>query len=278
MHKKKSHLVVRNRIFTLHGDATSLNLACLKKSVFNVPLVSLSVLLGALMVFECTLEGAIVNNGGFELDATLVAPPDISFAPLTNWSPADSADGTTSVQGLDPNQYGLAPRATGSIAAAFTSTSSAPANSTASISQNVDTDSSKLYNLQLWIANPFQDPNARANLFAVIWNGVPVPLTLWNGNFAAPNPLNPPELAGTLGTYFVVAPGTDWFALTIQDLAPAAGPATQTNIKIAAQSNSYAILVDDVAVTETPEPSSVVLLLSGAALVGIRRKRRQQVS
>ena len=219
-------------------------------------------------------------NGGFEDGSTNPAPPDIATAPLTGWNPTPFT-GTdpnppngpielTQVTGLDTTDiYGLAPKG-GRIAAAFSSSPSTPANSLASISQDVSTVPTDLYKIEMWIANPFQDQNARANLFSIQWGATFIDLSLADPvHFAAPTGA-PNELAGDPGTY-VVAPGNPWFLLTIDNLPASAGPTT--TLKISGQNNNYATLVDDVVVT--PEPSSIVLLLAGGALIGARRRRNR---
>ena len=246
----------------------------LKKFALHSSLASFALLFSMLMVAALPLKGAIVANGDFELNTSAGA---VATAPLTNWAPANSALAVTQILGLDTTlTYGTVPHG-GSISVAFTSDPTAPANTTASISQTLTTDSTKTYNLQLWVANPVADVNSRQNLFSVIWNGAPVNLTLWNANFATPNPANPnaTELAGAAGTY-VVAGDTTWFVVNILNLVPGAG--STTTLKFEGQNNNYATLVDDVSVVETPEPSTMVLLIAGVALIGARRRRQQVTS
>jgi len=248
----------------------------LKKIAPNIPLGYIFMLFSMFVFSASMLKGAIVSNGDFEQDKT--GTP--ATAPLTNWSPTNSdASPTpqTTVKGQDPfYAYNFAQHTdNGSIAANFFSNTDAPANSMASISQTLTTDPTKSYNLQLWVANPYQDPNARANLFSVIWNGNAVKLSDVDPvHFAAPSGL-PTELNGDPGTY-VVKPNSPWFVVNINNLAPGLG--LSTNLVISGQNNNLATLVDDVAVTETPEPSSVVLLLAGTALIGVRRRRQQKIS
>ncbi len=247
----------------------------LKKSVLNSCFSSMALLLSVLLAISSPLKGAIVSNGDFEQNTL---PGAVASAPLTDWAPANSAFATTQVFGLDTTlTYGTVPHG-GSISVAFTSDASAPANATANISQTLTTDSTKTYNLQLWVANPVADVNSRQNLFSVIWNGAPVNLfSVDPVHFAVPNPANPiaTELAGAAGTY-VVAGDTTWFVVNILNLTPGAG--SSTTLRFEAQNNNYATLVDDVSVVETPEPSTMVLLVAGAALVGSRRRRQQATS
>lgn len=246
----------------------------LKKVSLKLSAGFIALLLSMLILPASTLDAAIVANGNFEQN---IVPGPIADAPLTNWAPTNSAGGVTQVFGQDTTlTYGTVPHG-GSISVAFTSDPTAPANTTASISQTLTTDSTKTYNLQLWVANPVADVNSRQNLFSVIWNGAPVNLTLWNANFATPNPSNPnaTELAGAPGTY-VVAGDTTWFVVNILNLVPGAG--STTTLRFEGQNNNYATLVDDVSVVETPEPSTLVLLVAGAALIGSRRRRQQKIS
>ena len=160
---------------------------------------------GMFIAASQSLEGAIVN-GGFEDNAILATPPSVSLAPLTFWNPTgvtiidpNPPNGPitiSSVIGMDPtNTYGLAAH-TGAIAAAFSSDPTAPANSMATISQQVNTLSGHSYNIQLWVANPYQDTNARANLFSVMWGSTLVDLSALDPVHFAPLTGAPNELAG----------------------------------------------------------------------------------
>jgi hypothetical protein len=244
----------------------------LNKTAQKAPFGLLATLLCVVLLLVPTLNAAIVANGDFE-DNLVLGP--VNEAPLTNWSPTGSAD--TQIFGHNTTlTYGVAPQS-GTIAVVFSSTASAPANSMGSISQTLTTDNTKQYNLALWVSNPVHDPDARLNLFSIYWNGAPVDLTLWNSNFAVPNPSNPStsELAGAPGTY-VLAGDTAWFLLYIQNLTPGSG--TTTNLTISAQNNDYVTLVDNVDVQETPEPSSVIMFCIGAGIVGLRRRRAQRAA
>lgn len=237
-----------------------------------------AVLFGIFMLpMTCTVNGAIVTDGDFELEAT--GSPVASSA-LNNWAPTNS-DGSltpeTQVIARDTAfTHGFAPHGGSSIAVAFSSDGSAPANTMASISQTFTTVESQAYHIQLFVANPTTDPNSRLNLFSLVWNGDAVDLPFWNSNFTIPNPSNPfpAELAGLAGTY-VVAGNLGWFQVDID--VTAAG--TSSTLTIAAQNNNgSATFVDDIVITPTPEPSSVALLLAGAAFMGTRRRRQQRAA
>ena len=249
-----------------------------KKFPIKLSVGFIALLFCVLMFPASTLQGAIVADGDFE-DLKTGSP---ASAPLTNWAPTNSPGGVTQVFGLDTTlTYGTVPHG-GSISVAFTSDPSAPANSTASISQTLTTDSTKTYHLQLWVANPVADVRSRQNLFSVIWNGAAVDLSSVDPvHFATPNPANPnaTELAGAAGTY-VVKGDTPWFVMNILNLpgGPSPDPGTIPTLQISAQNNNYATLVDDVSVVETPEPSTLVLLIAGAALAGSRRRRQEKTS
>lgn len=264
-----------NWISPLHDLGRMIKIEFLKNFAPSSILGSIALFFSMLMVAASPLKGAIVANGDYEQNTLAGA---VATAPLTSWAPTNSAGGITQVFGLDTTQtYGTAPHG-GSISVAFTSDASAPANTTASISQTLTTDSTKTYNLQLWVANPVADVNSRQNLFSVIWNGAAVNLSSVDPvHFAVPNPANPnaTELAGAAGTY-VVTGDTTWFVVNILNLVPGAG--STTPLRFEGQNNNYATLVDDVSVVETPEPSTMVLLVAGVALIGSRRRRQQAKS
>ncbi len=244
-------------------------------------------LLCMLMICVPTSNGAIVN-GDFEDNADLSGP--IASAPLTGWSPTTA--GTAIVLGTDPffhnsNFQSLVGGTTGgSISALFLNDQGvkAPANSMASITQNISTTPGQFYDIRLWVANLSTtatgagDPSARENLFSLTWNGAPIDLTqlsiVGHEHFATPNPANPNavELAGNSRTY-VLAADSAWTLVIIPNQAAALTGLT-TTLTISAQNNNNATAVD--AVDVTPEPSSIVLLIAGAAFAGTRRRRQQR--
>ena len=245
-------------------------------------------LLCMLLICVPTVQGAIVN-GDFEDNADLSGP--IATAPLTGWSPTPA--GTAIVIGRDPffsdsNFRSLVSAGGGttggSISALFLNDQGvpAPANSLASISQNISTTPGQFYDIRLWVANLSTtasgagDPGARANLFSVMWNGSAIDLSAVDPvHFAAPNPLNPTEIPGGPGTY-VLAADSAWTLVIIPNQA--AGSGSTTTLTISAQNNNNATAVDAVDVTVTPEPSSIVLLIAGAAFAGTRRRRQQRAA
>ena len=232
-----------------------------------------------------TSKGAIVN-GDFEDNADLSGA--IASAPLTNWSPTPV--GTAIVIGTDPffhnsNFNSLLSGGTpgGSISALFLNDQGvkAPVNSLASISQSITTVPGQFYDIHFWVANlsttitGAPDLSARENLFSVSWNGAPpVDLTIGNAIFSIPNPLNPNavELAGAPGTY-VLSAAAAWTLVTISNVQ---ATGTSTTLTISAKNNNNATAVD--AVDVTPEPSSIVLLIAGAAFAGTRRRRQQRAA
>lgn len=254
-------------------------------------------LFSMIMVCVSKTDAAIVD-GDFEFSADLSGP--IATATLLpSWSSTNSTDGTALVSGKDPYPSSTYFRSLisagggtqgGNISAVFTTSplGSVVANQMASISQDVSTTSGKFYDIRLWVANMATaaggapDLGARENLFSVMWNGAPVDLThvsiVGRGVFATPNPSSSTavELAGAPGTYVLAATG-DWTLVIIPNQAASAG--SFTTLKISAEnSNPAGTAVDAVDVTETPEPSSVVLLAVGAALAGLRRRRQQRAA
>lgn len=204
----------------------------------------------------CTLEAAIVN-GGFEDDAYSL--DSIPQAPLTGWSKTPGPETTVVGEdtGLGGPPWGLSPHS-GSIAARFSSGAS-ETGAGASLSQAVVTDTAYTYDVSLWVANPLQEVGGTNNVFSLNWNG----------NLVALSHANLTEISSGAKIY-VVASGTAWFQLLITGL-PVAG--TSTTLVISARNNDWATLVDDVVVQETPEPSTVLLLFTGAAILGMRRRR-----
>ncbi len=173
------------------------------------------------------------------------------------------------------------PPHSGKITAAFYSSVNDGTVSMATLSAtspNVSTDSATTYNLSFWVSNPVADPNARQNLFSVSWNGTLLDLANAGVNplsysyFSNPN-TGAGELPGTANQY-VVTPGTSWFQVYISNLTPSLG--TTTGLVFSGQNNNWATLVDDVLVEETPEPTTIVMLGVGAALMGLRRRRQQR--
>jgi hypothetical protein len=200
---------------------------------------------------------AIVTNGGFE-DGK-VQNNGVWEAPLTGWT-ISQVPGTTEVVGLDTTtQYGLAPYE-GNIDAAFFSNTGAT-GSGASLAQSLMTDPSKVYNLSLRLANPIADSGNLNNIFSISWNGALIALSGSNLTAAGGN------------QYKVNGDPANWYQIVATNL-PVTG--TSTNLVISARNNDWATLVDDVLVEETPEPSTVVMLGIGAALMGFRRRRQQR--
>lgn len=252
----------------------------LKRSAPSFSFVKILMLSSMFITVSQSLQGAIVNvNTGFEDNATLLPFPSISTAPLTSWNPQGvtvpdpnppfGPITVSSVEGIDPTSpYGIAAHS-GSIASVFSSDPSAPINSMATISQQVNTTLGQSYNIQLWVANPFQDLSARANLFSVMWGSTLVNLATIDPVHFAIQTGAPGELVGASSAY-IVKPASPWFVVDLSNLL---ATSSQTVLTISGQNNNFVTLVDDVLVTETPEPSTVALLGMGAALMGVRRRR-----
>jgi len=251
-------------------------------------------LFSMMLIWSAQTHGAIVN-GDFE---TNPIPGNPATSLLPSWSRANSLDGNTIPEGINPNHYNSVFSSVnsdgtpgGSISAVFATSPVGNNISIGSISQNVSTTPGKFYDISLWVANMATtgsgagDTGARENLFSVMWNGAPVDLThvsiVGGGVFAAPNPLNSaaaeldPAGVGILGTYVLTATG-GWTCVIIPNQAASTG--ATTSLTISAQNNNNATAVDSVSVTETPEPSSIVLLIAGAALAGLRRRRQQRAA
>ena len=237
-----------------------------------------------------TLEGAIVLSDDFEANATNISPFGnghwISTPNLAGWT----LGGFGNVAGTDtyssPDGTYFAPHS-GHITAAFYSAGNSGvqpterpfpvSQDTSSMSRNVVTGHypTGSYEIRFWISNPIADPNARQNLFSVTWGGISLNLASYDPLFQRfKAPVTPVdgghELFGGADEY-VVDSGTNWFEVVIAGLTASSASTTLT---FTGQNNNSAILVDDVTVTETPEPSTVILLGAGAALVGQRRRRR----
>ena len=271
-------------------------MSTLKKTAPDFRVGFVVMLFSMIMLCMPKTDAAIVD-GDFETNRVAGSPfpaPDTSLLP--SWLPTNALYGTnsnfgTTVLGIDPAFYNSVFRSVasdgtpgGSISAVFATSPVGNRISMGSISQNVSTTPGKFYDIRLWVANlptgngAGPDLGARENLFSLNWGGnaTPIDLSLWNANFAAPNPSNPTELSNApAGAYVLTATG-GWTLLLITN-QPASTGAT-TSLTISAQNNNLATAVDFVEVTETPEPSSIVLLAAGAALAGLRRRRQQRAA
>ena len=237
------------------------------------PLSFLAILVCALMAPSQHSQAAIVAySDDFEN-----SPTNNNGGANGSWRAPFNASWTTGGSGdvLGTDQYSFSagayvPPHSGNITAAFWSATNDGSVSTASLSTDVPTTVGMTYDLRFWISNPVADISARQNLFSVSWNGALLNLAsdprfkLSTGGV---------ELPGT-ANQFVVDPNTNWFEVFISNLAPGVGPTT--NLTFSGQNNNWATLVDNVLVEETPEPSTLVMLCAGAALIGARRRRRHR--
>lgn len=229
------------------------------------------------------VEGAIVFSDDFEYNPTNInggadgqwrSSSDGSGAfDASKWTVAGTGDvtGTDQYSFTGPTGTYLPPQS-GRITAAFYSTINDGTVAMASLSTDVPTIVGMTYDVHFWISNPIEDSNARQNLFSVSWNGTLLNLSS-DPRFTVPS--GSQELAGGTNQY-VVQPNTNWFEVVFTNLAPSAG--ATTNLTFSGQNNNWATLVDSVIIEETPEPSTVVMLFAGAALLGARRRRQQRVS
>lgn len=232
--------------------------------------------------FESGAEN--LNSPGAPINGQWITTPNLS-----GWT----LSGTGEVAGTDayssPDGTYKAPHS-GHITAAFYSSGNTgvpptarpfPLSSdTASMSRSVTTPNfaAGTYNIHFWISNPIADVNARQNLFSVTWGNVQLDLPSYNAHFkipVTPLDLNPDltpgrELFGGPNEYVLDA-ATDWFEVSIDGLTASGA---NTTLKFTGQNNNSATLVDDVTVDETPEPTTVVLLGAGTALMSLRRRRR----
>jgi hypothetical protein len=220
-------------------------------------------MLATLFLVPASVEATIVANGSFEQNQT--STPPFPMAPMTSWIVGEML-GTpptpdqNRVVGMDTQfQYGLAPR-TGNIAAAFNSnTNTVTTEGFATLTQVLTTDTTKTYDVSLWLANPIDDNSNFNNVFSVEWNGSLVTLDV---------PSKMDEVFGT--KTYIINPNTPWFQVFIPNLAVTG---TSTSLVISARNSDWATLVDDVSVIETPEPTTVIMLGTGILLMGLRRNR-----
>lgn len=233
----------------------------LKKTALSSHLFSLVVFLCVLMG-SFSMEAAIVN-GGFE--NTIINPSDpILESTMAGWTV--SPPGSTIVRGVDTGppfgQWGLSPKA-GSIAASFASDNNATGPGGSLTQAPLTTDLLKTYNVSMWIANPIQDAANFSNVFSVSWaNSL---ITLAGSGITQ---------IGATQTY-IVTPETSWFQITA--VVQGTGDPL-SDLVISARNNNWATLVDEVIFAETPEPSTLVMLGTGAAIMGLRRRRQQRAS
>jgi hypothetical protein len=237
------------------------------------------------------IEATIVFQDDFEYGATPTLDTNsnpinggwtASFNPSNNWSVAGASPVLLTDQysfiGSNPQTY--IGGHSGNIAVAFAPSSNITLGTVAmgTLSTPIPTTVGTNYNLSFWISNPTAG-GAMDNLFSVSWNNVLLNLSDSNvnlvssSNFSTPNG-GPGQLPGTAGQY-VVTPNTNWFQVIINNL-PAASSGNSTNLTFSGQNNSWATLVDDVIVQDTPEPSTEVLLGIGTVLAGMRRRRQQR--
>lgn len=217
-----------------------------------------------------TLKGEIVSDGSFEDNAI---DPSSSGALNPYWeAPLLVTDGnphpywtvsagTSNVVATDTNLVppgaGLAPY-TGHIAVSFGS------DLAGAIAQTLNTVPLKTYNLSLWVANTATA--GTNNIFSVSWNGTLISLSV---------PLSPASLtAGAQpNTYVVTAqPVPGWVQVEAKDLA---ATGISTPLVISASNNDSYTLVDVMAVQETPEPSTVLMLGIGVMATGLCRRRQR---
>ncbi len=210
--------------------------------------------------FAPQADGAIVN-GGFE--DILDSSEPVLKSSLDSWTVTQltgPGDPTYEVLGRDTTLLytALAPHG-GNIAAMYFSSNDATGNG-ASLSQASTTDTSKTYNVSLWLANSILDTGNFNNVFSVSWDGALISLS----------GANITEI-GLTKTY-IVTPNTGWTQITATNLPVTS---TSTNLIISARNNNWATLVDDVVVEETPEPSTLVMLGVGVAAMSLRRRRQR---
>ena len=232
----------------------------LKKAPFNYRVVSLVVFLCVVMV-AFSVEGAIVN-GGFE-NAIIDPSSPILESTMAGWTVSPPASTIVRGEGTAPpfGQWGMSPKA-GSIVASFVSDNDAAGAGGSLTQAPPTTDVLKTYNVSMWVANPIPDAANFNNVFSVSWAGSLI--TLSGGSFIT-------EVGGSPQTY-VVTPETDWFQIT----AIVQGTGLPSDLVISARNNNWATLVDEVIFEETPEPSTLVMLGAGAAIIGLRRRRQQR--
>lgn len=230
--------------------------------------LSFAALFGVLLSFSSTVQGAIVTNGGFEDNTDFVSDP-FPVAPLTGWIKGEVLGSggidQNNVDGLNPlSMYALAPHS-GDIAAAFNSTTNTiTTGGFATLTQAIVTDTTKTYDVSLWVANPIQDAGNFNNVFSVSWDGALVTLS---GTYIAET------VPGS--KIYKVTPNTTWFEITAS-LLPVTG--TSTNLEVSARNSDWATLVDDVSIVETPEPTTLAMLGTAFLVMGLRRNRHGRVA
>ncbi len=120
----------------------------------------------------------------------------------------------------------------------------------------------QVYKISFWISNQIDADSFPNNSMSAYFGGTMVtlggPMDFTNAvQILAPTPIAVP---------------TGWVKYEGEFTAPV----NNARLTFQGGSTNSAVLVDDVTVAETPEPSALVMLGIGAALTGLRRTRRRQ--
>ncbi len=246
----------------------------MKKNRSLIPRSTRVLLSGLLVLLVHGAHAAIVlTNGSFESDPTVIAPGGSGTAPgggdapftvgsLSGWQVGGSSPGNDVLASNRSGYYatisngqaaGGGPHS-GTLAAVFP-------NFTASggydgyISQQVlGTKTGQDYKISFWLSDQLEDQGN--NSMTVNWGGTISGSSIAGGvNLLGPTP-QVASVGWTLHEFTVTAPTND------------------ARLSFIGGNSSAANLVDDVAVVETPEPGTIVLLVAGAAMMGLSRRRR----
>lgn len=197
-----------------------------------------------------SLSGWDVSNGAFDVIATN-SQTYLSLNSNPSWvasAPVGAIPG--------PHQNGVANQ--NGLVAAFVSFPSYNGY----ISQPIQgVVSGQQYHISFWLSNQIESGSFPNNSMSAYFGGT----IALDGSLNLTN-------ASTLLSPTPIAVPTGWVKYEYDVTAPA----NNARLSFQGGNTNSAVLLDDVTVVETPEPSALVMLGIGAALAGMRRNRRQR--